>query len=119
MAGRQGGESGRDRPAGEGGLREGSDDSALEHRAHPSFWDDYNELPKRIQDTADRKFELLKQNPDHPSLDFKPVKDTEEGKFHRAKVTQKKYRAVVLRVGKGLYIWFCIDVHDVYERVIS
>lgn len=113
------GKTGRDRPAGEGELRGGEDDTSLEHRADPSFWDDYEDLPERIQDTADRKFELLKKNSNHPSLDFKPVGETAHGKLYRAKVTQKKYRTIALRVEEGVYAWFFIGTHDDYERIIN
>jgi len=37
---------------------------------HPDFWTFYNKLPKKVQNLANEKFELFKQNPNHPSLEF-------------------------------------------------
>ena len=41
------------------------------HRATPQFWERFAKLPERIQRLARKNFELLKQNPKHPSLHFK------------------------------------------------
>ena len=38
-----------------------------------SYWKSYKGLPKKIQRDADRKFDLWKKNPFHPSLNFKCV----------------------------------------------
>jgi len=37
----------------------------------PSFWKEYEKLPKHIQELADKNFEILKENSMHPSLHFK------------------------------------------------
>jgi len=43
----------------------------LKHYASPAFWDCYRKLPKAVHELADKNFELLKLNPNHPSLHFK------------------------------------------------
>ena len=43
------------------------------HRATTAFWECYQQLPAAIQQLADKNYELLKANPDHPSLHFKKV----------------------------------------------
>jgi mRNA-degrading endonuclease RelE of RelBE toxin-antitoxin system len=43
----------------------------IKHFASPSFWNCYKKLPKEIQRLADKNFELLKSNQEHPSLHFK------------------------------------------------
>jgi hypothetical protein len=43
------------------------------HHATSSFWDCYDRLPPAIQHLADKNYELLKLDPDHPSLRFKKV----------------------------------------------
>jgi len=43
------------------------------HFASPDFWFHYQQLPPEIRDLADKNFELLKQNPRHPSLRLKKV----------------------------------------------
>ena len=45
----------------------------MKHFATPKFWKAYESLPKSVQQVADRNYELLKENPFHPSLHFKKV----------------------------------------------
>ena len=45
----------------------------MKHFTLPRFWEHYRDLPDDIQDLADRKFELLKSNPCHPSLHLKKI----------------------------------------------
>jgi len=47
----------------------------MRHYASASFWEAYNHLPQKIQKLADKNFELLKQDPLHPSIHFKKVKN--------------------------------------------
>ena len=43
------------------------------HRATARFWTCLGYLPEAVQRLARRNFELLKENPAHPSLHFKKV----------------------------------------------
>jgi hypothetical protein len=43
------------------------------HRTSSRFWKCFDKLPSSIQKTADENFELLKNNPYHPSLHFKKI----------------------------------------------
>jgi hypothetical protein len=45
----------------------------VKHFASPDFWAHYRSLPEPIQKLADKNFELLKSNLNHPSLRFKKV----------------------------------------------
>ncbi|MGA9378696.1 MAG: hypothetical protein WBV73_08000 [Phormidium sp.] len=45
----------------------------LKHFTTPEFWECYRQLPKEIQELADKKYELLKADPKHPSLHFKQI----------------------------------------------
>ena len=59
----------------------------MKHFAAPSFWDCYHEFSAPIQQLADKNYQLLKQNPNHPSLHFKKVKrywSVRVGMGHRA-----------------------------------
>ena len=47
----------------------------MSHFASSAFWEAYDGLPIPIRELADKKFALLKENPDHPSLHFKKVGD--------------------------------------------
>ena len=45
----------------------------MNHFTLPSFWRHYHQLPKDVQQLADKNYDLLRANPHHPSLDFKKV----------------------------------------------
>ena len=84
----------------------------MKHYATPSFWENYEKLPKSIRALADKNFELLKQDQNHPSLHFKKV-----GRFWSARVGIK-YRAVAVKKDDGL-IWFWTGSHADYDRLIK
>jgi hypothetical protein len=83
----------------------------LIHHASPDFWTCYNALPSSIREQADRAFELLKTNSQHPSLHFKKV-----GRFWSARVGLH-YRAVGVESPNGI-LWFWIGTHSEYDKVI-
>jgi hypothetical protein len=82
------------------------------HRTTERFWRCYGELPKEIRELADKSFERLKDNPQHPSLQFKKV-----GGFWSARVGLA-FRALAVEDGADR-IWVWIGSHDVYERIIG
>ena len=43
------------------------------HRTTARFWTSFARLPEAVQRVARQNFELLKENPAHPSLHFKKV----------------------------------------------
>jgi hypothetical protein len=81
----------------------------VKHKAHPDFWQCYNQLNASIQRLADKNFELLKTNPRHPSLQLKKVGSdlysARVGLEHRAAFPQVLSRNILqpgvpgLRVG--------------------
>jgi len=84
----------------------------MRHFASPSFWECYNKLPVQIKESADKNFELLKENPHHPSLHIKKV-----GKYWSARVGMK-YRALAVEVDEGL-LWFWIGTHTEYDKLLK
>jgi hypothetical protein len=40
----------------------------MTHRTHPSFWEHYRQLPKDIQEVANKNFRLLKSDSRHSSV---------------------------------------------------
>ena len=82
------------------------------HHAALSFWRAYDALPASIRAQADRQFTLLKADPTHPSLRFKPV-----GRFWSARVGLR-YRALAVRTGED-YVWFWIGSHAEYDRTLG
>ncbi len=45
----------------------------MKHFTHPHFWELHKALPVKTRQLADKNFELLKRDPQHPSLHFKRV----------------------------------------------
>lgn len=45
----------------------------MRHLTLPRFWRHYRQLPREVQELADKSFELLKADPHHPSLHFKKL----------------------------------------------
>ena len=84
----------------------------MNHYKSPSFWTAYELLPSSIQELADRNYELLKQNPRHPSLQFKRV-----GRYWVVRV-RLRYRALSVEVDDG-FVWFWIGSHAEYDRLIK
>ena len=82
------------------------------HRTTDQFWNRYRSLPEDVQDLANKSFQLLKENPRHPSLQFKKV-----GGFWSARVSLT-HRALAVEDGAD-YIWVWIGSHDDYERLIN
>ncbi|MEM9281126.1 MAG: hypothetical protein AAGA96_04815 [Verrucomicrobiota bacterium] len=84
----------------------------MKSKAVPSFWDGFERLPKKVQDSARKQYELWLSDPFHPSVRFKRV-----GKFWSARVTGS-YRALGV-LDDDTVIWFFIGTHDEYERLLS
>ena len=83
----------------------------MRHFASPSFWQAYTRLPPRIRELADKNYALLKDNPQHPSLQLKKV-----GRFWSVRVGIR-YRALAVEVDAGL-LCFWIGSHADYDAMI-
>ena len=84
----------------------------MTHFTTPEFWQHFNRLPEEIQRLAEKDFELLKQNPRHPSLRLKKA-----GKFWTVRVGIH-YRAVAKDRAEGLNrLW--IGHHSEYDQLLS
>lgn len=81
------------------------------HRATEQFWERYSQLPDDVRELADKSFQLMKEIPRHPSLQFKKV-----GSFWSARVGLA-HRVLAVEDGADL-IWVWIGNHDGYERII-
>ena len=71
----------------------------MRHFASRRFWEAYERLPQSVRALADKNFELLKQDPKHPSLHLKKV-----GEYWSVRVGLS-YRALATEVDEGL-LWF-------------
>lgn len=84
----------------------------MHHRTTRRFWTAYGNLPEPIQELADKNFELLKRNSEHPSLHFKKV-----GAIWTARVG-RSHRAAALESDDG-FEWFWIGTHAEYDRLLK
>ncbi len=84
----------------------------MSHFTTADFWSSFEELAPDVQQIAREKYELLKNNPRHPSLHLKKV-----GRYWSARVNDD-YRAVAIEGPDGL-IWFWIGFHRDYDRIIK
>ncbi len=82
----------------------------MKHSASSRFWQRYAALPEEIRTVADKGYELLKQDPRHPSLHFKKL-----GKFWSARVGMH-YRALAVEVDDEM-LWVWIGTHAEYDRL--
>ena len=84
----------------------------MKHIATPRFWQGYRQLPEEIRQLADRCYEMLRQDPYHPSLHFKKV-----GRFWSVRVGLH-YRALAIEQGADV-VWFWIGTHAEYDKLIG
>ena len=84
----------------------------MKHIATESFWSRYDALPANTRKLADKNFNLLKHNPDHPSLHFKDV-----GKGLWSARVGMHFRALAILHDNG-FAWIWIGTHAEYDQII-
>jgi len=84
----------------------------LKHHAAPDFWSCYQRLPGGIQQAANKSFALLKQDPRHPSLQFRKLDSVWSARVGL------HYRALAVEVADG-FLWFWIGTHAEYDRIVG
>jgi hypothetical protein len=84
----------------------------LKHRATKSFWKAFNALSPELQKQARKQYALLRENPQHPSLRFKPI-----GELWSARVNDD-YRALAVKRENG-FVWFWIGPNDEYDKILA
>jgi hypothetical protein len=86
----------------------------MNHFTLPRFWALYNQLPKEIRKLADKNYQLLRSDPEHPSLHFKKIGS--KGLWSvRVGVS---YRALGRETPDGI-VWFWIGSHADYDKLLS
>jgi hypothetical protein len=83
----------------------------MRHFASAAFWDAYRRLPEPVRALADKNYALLKENPRHPSLQFKKI-----GRFWSVRIGLR-YRALAVEADSDL-VWFWIGSHGDYDALI-
>ena len=75
----------------------------------------FTELPAEVQRQARRAYRIFRQNPNHPSLRFKPVHPTRP--IYSARITSD-YRAIGV-LQRDEIVWYWIGSHADYDRLLS
>ena len=84
-------------------------------RATRRFWKLYSALPEPIQRLAVKNYLLWRENPGHPSLDFKKL----QGRGDRFSVRiGAHYRALGHSITGGVE-WVWIGTHEDYSKLIG
>lgn len=81
----------------------------MKHRAAPSFWSHFDQLPDEIQQLARKNYALLVADPSHPSLHLKRV-----GPYWSVRIGIH-YRAIGNPRPYGI-LWFWIGSHEAYDH---
>ncbi|MGZ9166459.1 MAG: ParE family toxin-like protein [Anaerolineales bacterium] len=80
-----------------------------------SFWKHYWALPPEIRGRAQQAYKLWRDNPAHPSLFFKRVKESQP--LYSVRIGLG-YRALGL-LKEDTVSWFWIGTHDKYNQLIK
>ena len=84
-------------------------------KATRRFWKLYQELPELVQRLAVKNYRLWRDNPRHPSLDFKKLAGSGERFSIRV---GDHYRAVGHKISGG-YEWVWIGTHEGYNKLVN
>jgi len=87
----------------------------MKSRATTRFWKRYSTLPAPVQQLALKNYRLWRDNPTHPSLDFKKL----HGASDRFSVRiGDHYRAIGHRTAEGVE-WVWIGSHEEYNKLLG
>ena len=79
------------------------------------FFACFRRLPHNVKEKARKNYRLWRQNPNHPSLQFKRVHPTEPIYSVRVGIG---WRALGLREDDEIY-WFWIGSHAEYDKLLN
>lgn len=75
----------------------------------------FRELPQSVQKQAAKAYVLWKEDPSHPSLQFKRV--TQQQPIYSARVSLN-YRVLGLLEAERIY-WYWIGTHNEYDELLK
>lgn len=87
----------------------------MKSQTNKSFWKYYWSLPADVRQRAIQAYRVWSDNPSHPGLFFKRVKENQPIYSVRIGLT---YRALGLLKGDTV-TWFWIGKHDEYDELIK
>jgi mRNA-degrading endonuclease RelE of RelBE toxin-antitoxin system len=80
------------------------------------FIECFKELPENIKTLAKKNYQLWVNNPEHPGLNFKKVKSTNNIYSIRIGIG---WRALGILKNKNTIVWFWIGSHGKYDSIIK
>lgn len=81
------------------------------------FKDLFTCLPGDIQALARDKYKLWLENPNHPSLRFKPIRSARDNPFPMYEISiTLSYRAVCFK-DKDTYVWEWVGTHEKFNKL--
>jgi hypothetical protein len=83
--------------------------------ATEKFWKAFEKLPSHIQRKARASYQLWKENPYYPSLQFKQIHSVKQIYSVRVGIG---WRAVGVKDGDGM-VWYWIGSHEEYNNLIA
>lgn len=81
----------------------------------PEFREHFARLPVEVQRLATRAYERFAQDPEHPGLQFKPIRGL--GGVYSIRIGLH-YRALGALEGDAI-VWFWIGSHADYDRLLN
>jgi len=76
----------------------------------------FAQLPERVKKTARKNYKLWKENPTHPSLEFKKLNTQEPLSSIRVGIG---WRAVGVLKTLDTIVWFWIGSHSEYDKLLK
>lgn len=76
----------------------------------------FQELPERVKKAAKKNYQLWKNDPNHPSLEFKEINEREQIWSVRVGIG---WRALGRIDRKDLIVWFWIGSHGEYDKLLN
>jgi mRNA-degrading endonuclease RelE of RelBE toxin-antitoxin system len=87
----------------------------MKSRINDDFLKAYRRLPKEVREQARKAYRLFQENPQHPSLNFKPLHVSQP--IYSARIN-RNYRTIGV-LAEDEIIWFWIGSHADYDKLIS
>lgn len=85
----------------------------MKSRTTSQFRDMFRELPAEIQEEGRKAYKLFRENPRHPSLQFKKI----AGRLYSARITLG-YRVAGTLEGDEI-VWFWVGSHANFDKLIA
>lgn len=87
----------------------------MKSRCTRRFWKLHNDLPEQIQTLAAKAYKLWRNNPRHPSLEFKKRKG---GDGNRFSVRIGAHHRAVGHIIDNIVEWVWIGSHEDYNNLV-